>query len=269
MQINEVLYFRSPRLATRFQSTAANIAKVLVKALLINFNIQENQVVKNSQDHISSVFSLKIHRQNNKNVCGRRIYHHVSCSQLFGFFPLGLCRRQPRNRQIHRQVCWKRHRISGVVGKERNIVFFCIPRKSWAKMVSEVPKMMVLWNFATKSRLKASSGVWRNLLPYIFQGGLQPGSPCRRAAPARVFCKFCRPLCMFIVVYIGLINQLTLENKTVKGCHYTAHTQSNENVQLGFGLDIADLQLLVEWHTNCDGKYLGQFYSLFNLKNIF
>jgi len=42
---------------------------------------------------------------------------------LFGLFPLGLCRRQPRNRQIHRQVCWKSHRISGVVGKERNIGF--------------------------------------------------------------------------------------------------------------------------------------------------
>jgi len=40
--------------------------------------------------------------------------------------------------------------------------------------VSEVPKMIVLWNFATKSRLKASLAVWRNLLPYIFQGGLQP-----------------------------------------------------------------------------------------------
>jgi len=35
--------------------------------LIININIQEDQVVKNSQDHISSVFSLKIHRQNNKN----------------------------------------------------------------------------------------------------------------------------------------------------------------------------------------------------------
>ena len=67
VQINEGLYFRSPRLATRFEF---NIAKVLVKALLnliIKFNIQENQVVKNSQDHISSVFTLKIHRQNNKN----------------------------------------------------------------------------------------------------------------------------------------------------------------------------------------------------------
>ena len=31
VQINEELYFRSPRLATRFES---NIAKVLVKALL-------------------------------------------------------------------------------------------------------------------------------------------------------------------------------------------------------------------------------------------
>jgi len=70
VQINEGLYFRSPRLATRFKSNAANIAKVLVKALLnliIKFNTQENKVVKNSQDHISSVFSLKIHRQNNKN----------------------------------------------------------------------------------------------------------------------------------------------------------------------------------------------------------
>jgi len=69
-QLATLLYFRSPRLATRFESNAANIAKVLVKALLnfsIQFNIQENQVVENSQDHISSVFSLKTHRQNNKN----------------------------------------------------------------------------------------------------------------------------------------------------------------------------------------------------------
>ena len=67
--------------------------------------------------------------------------------------------------------------------------FWWIPRKRSAKMVSEVPKMIVLWNFATKSRLKASLAVWRNLLPYIFQGGVQPGSPSRRAVPARLFCK--------------------------------------------------------------------------------
>jgi len=70
VQKNEGLHFHSPRLATRFKSNAANIAKVPVKALLnsiIKFNIQENQVVKNSQDHISSVFSLKIHLQNSKN----------------------------------------------------------------------------------------------------------------------------------------------------------------------------------------------------------
>jgi len=70
VQIKEGLYFRSPILVTRFESNAANIAKVLVKALLnliIKFNIHEIQVVKNSQDHISSVFSLKIHRQNIKN----------------------------------------------------------------------------------------------------------------------------------------------------------------------------------------------------------
>ena len=63
VQINEGLYFRSPRLATRFESKAANIAKLLVRALfnlIINFNIQENQAVKNSQDHNSSVFSLKV-----------------------------------------------------------------------------------------------------------------------------------------------------------------------------------------------------------------
>jgi len=59
VQINEGLYFRSPRLATTFESNAANIAKVLVRTLLnliIKFNIQGNQVVKNSQHHISSVF---------------------------------------------------------------------------------------------------------------------------------------------------------------------------------------------------------------------
>jgi len=39
VQINEGLYFRSPRLATRFESNAANIAKVLVEALL-NYKIQ-------------------------------------------------------------------------------------------------------------------------------------------------------------------------------------------------------------------------------------
>jgi len=61
VQINEGLYFRSPRLATGFESNAANIAIVLVKALLnliIKFNIQEIQGVKNSQDHISSVYFL-------------------------------------------------------------------------------------------------------------------------------------------------------------------------------------------------------------------
>jgi len=69
VQINEGLYFRSPRLATRFESNAANIAKVLVKALLkiMKFNIQEIQVVNNSESHISYVFSLKIHHQNFKN----------------------------------------------------------------------------------------------------------------------------------------------------------------------------------------------------------
>ena len=67
----------------------------------------------------------------------------------------------------HKRRRWKR-------AKHR----FCwIPRKRWAKMVSDAPKMIVLWNFATKPRLKAILAVWRNLLPYIFQGGLQSGSP--------------------------------------------------------------------------------------------
>jgi len=59
VQINEVLYFSSPKLATTFEYNAANIAKVLVRTLLnliIKFNIQENQVVKNIQYHIYSVF---------------------------------------------------------------------------------------------------------------------------------------------------------------------------------------------------------------------
>jgi len=70
VQTNEGLYFRSPRLTTRFEPNAANIAKVLVKAMLnliIKFDIQEIQVVRNSKDHISSVFSINIHRQNIKN----------------------------------------------------------------------------------------------------------------------------------------------------------------------------------------------------------
>ena len=94
-----------------------------------------------------------------KTLCDGRIYHHVSCSQLFGFFPLGLCQRQPRNREIHRQVCWKRHRISGVVGKERNIGFvgflgnvepkWC--RKYWQWLCCEIsqlnPDLRRVWPF--------------------------------------------------------------------------------------------------------------------------
>jgi len=41
VQINEGLYCRSPRLATRFKSNAANIAKVLVTALFkSNFKVK-------------------------------------------------------------------------------------------------------------------------------------------------------------------------------------------------------------------------------------
>jgi len=85
-------------LATRFESNVASIAKVLVQALLnfvIKFNIQENQVVKNSQDHISSVFCFKCIVKLTKTLCDRRIYHHVSCSQLFGFFLQGCAEDSP------------------------------------------------------------------------------------------------------------------------------------------------------------------------------
>jgi len=185
VQIKGGLYFRSPRLATRFESNAA-IAKVLVKALLnliIKFNIQEIQVVKNGEDHISSVFSLKIHRQNIKNALQLADIPPCFCSQLFGFFPLGLCRRQLRNRQIHRQVCWKHHRISGVFGKQRNIGFVGFLGNVEQKWCQKYRKWLCCEIFVTISKLKASLAVWRNLLPYIYQGGLQPSSPSRRAAP--------------------------------------------------------------------------------------
>ena len=177
-------------MATRFESDAANIVKVVVKALLnliIKFNIQEIQVVKNSQDHISCVFFFKFIVKISKPICDWRIYHHVFCSQLFGFFPLGLCRRQPRNRQSHLQVCWKRHRISGVVGKQRNIGFVGFLGNVEQKWCRKYRKWLCCEIFVTSSKLKASLAVWRNILPYIFQGGLQPGSPSRRAAPGFMY----------------------------------------------------------------------------------
>ena len=130
------------------------------------------------------------------------------CSQLFGFFPLGLCRWQPRNRQTHRQVCWKRHRRSGVVGKQRNIVFFLFLGNVEPKWCRKYRKWLCCKIFVTKSKLKASLAVWRNLLPYIFQGGLQPGSPPRRAAPAQ-----CKDHCYFNLTkhYNG---HLTLTRRT-------------------------------------------------------
>jgi len=185
VQTNEGLYFRSLRLATRFESNAANIAKVLVKALLnsiIKFNIQEIQVVKTVKIIFPPFFLQKFIVKISKTLCDRRIYHHIFCSRLFGFFPLGLCRRQPRNRQIHRQVCWKRHRISGVVGKQRNIGFVGFLGNVEPKWCRKYRKGLCCEIFVTKSKLEASLAVWRNLLPYIFQGGLQPGSPSRRAA---------------------------------------------------------------------------------------
>jgi len=103
---------------------------------------------------------------------------------MFGLFLFGLCRRQPRYRQIHRQVCWKLPRISGVVGKQRNIGFVGFLGNVEQKWCRKYRKWLYCEIFVTKSKLKTSLAVWRNLLPYIFQGGLQPGSRSRRAAPA-------------------------------------------------------------------------------------
>ena len=187
MQIKEGLYFRSPRLATRFESNAANIAKVLVKALLnliIKFNIQEIQVVKNSQDHISSVFSLKIHRQNIQNALRYADIppHFQPIVWFLSFRTVPKIAPKPAN--SFQQVCWKRHRISGVVGKQRNIGFVGFLGNVEQKWCRKYRKWLCCEIFVTKCSVKASLAVWLNLLPYIFQGGLQPSNPPRRAAPA-------------------------------------------------------------------------------------
>ena len=111
-----------------------------------------------------------------KNHCDRRIYYHVFCSQLFGFFPLGLCRRQPRNRQIHLQVCWKCHRISGVVGKQGNIGFVGFLGNVEQKWCRRYRKWVCCEIFVTKSKLKASLAVWRNLCLTFFREGCTPAA---------------------------------------------------------------------------------------------
>ena len=73
----------------------------------------------------------------------------------------------------HKRRRWKQRNI-GFVGFLGNIEQkWCRKYRIW--LCCEI--------FVTKSKLKASLVVWRNLLPYIFQGGLQPGSPSRRATP--------------------------------------------------------------------------------------
>ena len=49
--------------------------------------------------------------------------------------------------------------------------------------------------------------VWRNFLPYIFQGGLQLGSPSRRAAPGYLY--DCQPLTCAQIAK-ALLKQLTM-----------------------------------------------------------
>ena len=98
-------------------------SKSIVK---LNYKIQyprKSDGEKQSRSYFLRFFLLRFIVKITKTLRDMRIHHHVSCSQMLGSFPLGLCWRQPRNRQIHRQVCCKRHRISGVVGKERSIGF--------------------------------------------------------------------------------------------------------------------------------------------------
>jgi len=89
------------------------------------------------------------------------------------FFPLGLCRWQPRNRQF---IGKRAENViaGGVVGKQRNIGFVGFLGKVEPKWCRKHRKWLCCEIFVTKSKLRASLAVWRNLLPYIFQGGLQP-----------------------------------------------------------------------------------------------
>ena len=135
------------------QSTSKSIVK-------LNYKIQyprNSGSKKQSRSYFLRFFFKNSSSKYQKTLCDRRIYHHVFCSQLFGFFPLGLCGRQPRNRQIHLQVCWKRHRISGVVGKQRNIGFvgflgnvepkWCRQYRKWLCCEMLVTKSKRVWPF--------------------------------------------------------------------------------------------------------------------------
>ena len=66
------------------------------------------------------------------------------------------------------------HKISGVAGKQRNIGFVGFLGNVEPKWCRKYRKRLCCKIFVTKSKLKASLAVWRNLLPSIFQGGLQP-----------------------------------------------------------------------------------------------
>jgi len=74
--------------------------------------------------------------------------------------------------------------MSGVVGIQRNIGFVGFLGKVEPTWCRKYRKMLCCEIFGTKSKLEASLAVWRNVLHYIFQGGLQPGSPSRRSATA-------------------------------------------------------------------------------------
>jgi len=104
-------------------------------------------------------------------------------------------------------VCWKRQRISGVVGKERDIGFVGFLGNVEPKWCRKYRKWLCCEIFVTKSKLKASLAVWRNLLPYIFREGC---SPSGRAAPAH-----------FYDLPSTSLRSLTLSAKTVAFVEFT------------------------------------------------
>jgi len=110
VQINEGLYFRNPRLATRFESNAANIAKVLVNALL-NLITKIQYPRKSGGKKQSTLYFLLFFFKNSSSKYQKRFaiggYTAMFfCSQLFGFFPFRLCRRQPEIAKFIRNLCF-------------------------------------------------------------------------------------------------------------------------------------------------------------------
>ena len=177
MQINEELHFRSPRLATRFECNAANIAKVLVKALLnllIKFNSQEISGSKKQ----SRSYILRFFLKNSSSRYQRRFAIGGYTTMFFVAkclvsFLRAVPKTTPKSlnssasvlkTSSHKRRRWKtaKHWFCWILGDVE---------QKWCR---KYRKWLCCETFVTKSKLKASLAVWRNLLPNIFQGGLQP-----------------------------------------------------------------------------------------------